>query len=199
MEKVFKEILDQDEQIIKVFKPNKTRFVTIRLIVAIIWYIIMAAVIFIPLILALSGILPMVDDEGVDGTLGFVIVFSIFGFFLVLALAFFIANVLVSYKKTYYAYSNKRIIIRQGFIGVDYYTLEMKMISTVLVNVGLFDKMVKPNTGTISFGSSATPIGVSNGKGGVGFSFSFIDDAYQTYREVKEVINSHRTNESKIS
>lgn len=159
----------------------------------------MAAVIFIPLILALSGILPMVDDEGVDGTLGFVIVFSIFGFFLVLALAFFIANVLVSYKKTYYAYSNKKIIIRQGFIGVDYYTLEMKMISTVLVNVGLFDKMVKPNTGTISFGSSATPIGVSNGKGGVGFSFSFIDDAYQTYREVKEVINSHRTNESKIS
>ncbi len=82
---------------------------------------------------------------------------------------------------------------------MDYYTLEMKMISTVLVNVGLFDKMVKPNTGTISFGSSATPIGVSNGKGGVGFSFSFIDDAYQTYREVKEVINSHRTNESKIS
>lgn len=198
MEKVFKEILDHDEQIIKVFKPNKKRFIKIRLIFSIAWLVVAAALFLVPALLALSGVLPMVDDYGVDGSLEFGIVFLIFGLFFVFGIVFFIITVVVSYKKTYYAYSNKRIIIRQGFIGVDYATLEMKMISTVLVNVGFFDKIVKPNTGTIRFGSSATPIGITNGKGGAGFAFLYIDDAYQTYREIKEVINTHRESETTI-
>lgn len=200
MEKVFKEILDQDEQIIKVFKPNKTRFLNIRLIFSIVWLVVIAIAFLVPAIFAISGNMPMVDSEGVDDSVNFGFFLLAMGILFILFIVLFLVTVIVTYKKTYYAYSNKRIIIRQGFIGVDYATLEMNMISTVLVNVGLLDKIVKPNTGTIRFGSSATPIGVTNAKGGagIGFAFLYVDDAYETYREIKEVINTHRASETKI-
>ncbi|MFA7192877.1 MAG: PH domain-containing protein [Bacilli bacterium] len=196
MKEKFKDILDKDEEIIKVFKPNKKRFVNFKIIVTVIWFALFALIFLAPAIAALAGAMNMVDDSGVDGTLPFGIVFLVLGVFNLIFLAFSIVYIKVTYKKTFYAYTNKRVIIRQGFIGVDFLTLDMKTISTVLVNVGLLDKLITPNTGTIRFGSSATPIGAAaNGKSGFGIPFANVDDAYVTYREIKEIIDTHRSKE----
>lgn len=198
MKEMFKEILDRDEEIIKVFKPNKKRFVNIKIAFTVPWFVIFTLIFMIPAILALTGVIPMVDDYGVDGALPFGIFFLVFGIFNLIFLVFTVIWINVTYRKTFYAYSNKRVIVRQGFIGVDFLTLDMKDISTVLVNVGLLDKIIKPNTGTVRFGSSATPIGTANNnKSGFGIGFLSIDDAYVTYREIKEVIDSHRQQEQK--
>lgn len=55
----------------------------------------------------------------------------------------------LSHKKTFYALTNQRILIRDGVIGTDFRTYSLKNISDLEVNIGLFDKT--NNTGTISF------------------------------------------------
>ena len=95
----------------------------------------------------------------------------------------------LSYKNTYYAYTNKRVIIRKGIIGVDYKSLDLDMIGVVTVNVGVLDKIMQKNTGTICYGSMASPVG---GQNGPMFRFSHIVNPYEIYKEIKTVIDEYK-------
>ncbi|MEA5061236.1 MAG: hypothetical protein VB015_02320 [Erysipelotrichaceae bacterium] len=192
MKEIFNDILDKDEQIIKVYKPNKKRAVTISLIFNAIWMAVFGLPEIVLSILGFTGVVAFINDNGTDETISTSIGFLVMGLVIVLVYVFTVIVTIVRYSKTYYAYSNKRIIIRTGFIGADFATLDMDMIGTVTINVGVLDKFIKPNTGTLRFGSTATPLGGTNIKYGGGFIFSGVDDAYATYRELKEVINTHR-------
>lgn len=192
MKEIFNDILDKDEQILKVYKPNKTRSVTIALIFNAIWMAIFGLPEIVLSILGFTGVIAFINDNGADETISTSIGFLVMGLFIVLMYVLMVVVTIVRYHKTFYAYSNKRIIIRTGFIGADFATLDMDMIGTVTINVGMLDKFIKPNTGTLRFGSTATPIGGTGSKYGGGFIFTSIDDAYVTYRELKEVINGHR-------
>ena len=90
---------------------------------------------------------------------------------------------------TYYAYTNKRVIIRKGIFGVDYKSLDMSMIGAVDVSVTLLDKIVHKNTGTIAFGSMANPMGNQNG---FMFKFAHVYNPYETYKEIKTVIDEFK-------
>lgn len=189
MKQMFDVILDKDEQILKVYKPNRRRYIYLQ-IVGLSFIIIPLLILLITLaILAFSGKIQMID-EGIDTTREFAITMLVLGILLFLAYGIAIVVKFVQYSKTFYAHSNKRILIRTGFIGVDFTVLEMKLIGTTSISVGLLDKFIKPNTGTIRFGSNATPIsGGQNQMGGL--MFRHIDDAYTTYREIKEVVDTH--------
>jgi uncharacterized membrane protein YdbT with pleckstrin-like domain len=198
MKEVFKDILDKDEEIVKVFKPNKKRYLLVRGITTGFFLLIFISIFLLPALLAMTGAISMIDEaSGIDDAPMMGVMFLVIAISLIVSAVFYCVWLFVSYSKTYYAYSNKRIIIRHGFIGVDFATLDLNMITTVLVNVGLLDKFIKPNTGTITFGSSASPVGFAISKGGIGFGFAGIDDAYVTYREIKEVIDAHKPNDGK--
>ena len=179
MDNLFDNILDSDEHIIKVLKPNKLKFVFGGVVS-------LSFVLF--LFLAVSLVAILVPDEAVNpiSPLYCLIPVGIF----VLTVAISIVRCLVVYSKRYYAYTNKRVIIRCGFIGVDYKSLDMEMIGAINVNVSLIDKMLHKNTGTISFGSVASPI-IGNGSM---FSFYSIQNPYEFYKEIKLVINEKKTN-----
>ncbi len=81
-------------------------------------------------------------------------------------------------------------IIRSGIIGVDFKTLEYALIGGISVNVGLFDKLFKTNTGTISFASAAAM--VANSKGISPYTFSSVTQPYEVYRRIKEVYDNSR-------
>ena len=93
------------------------------------------------------------------------------------------------YKNVYYAYSNKRIIIRSGIFGVDYKSLDMSMIGAVDVYVSLLDKLLKKNTGSLSFGSAASPVGSANASM---YRFNHITLPYETCKEVKSYIDAYK-------
>jgi len=95
------------------------------------------------------------------------------------------------YKKRAYAVTNKRIIVRGGIIGVDFKFLEYKSINATTVNVGITDKVSKTNTGTITFGSPASPIGMVNANGIVSnpFVFMHIENPYEEHKFIKQIIN----------
>ena len=96
----------------------------------------------------------------------------------------------IYYKNLYYAYSNKRIIIRSGIFGVDYRSLDMGMIGAVNVYVSLYDKIIHKNTGSISFGSTASPM--VSAKGGSSYNFSHIVMPYETCKEIKYYIDEFK-------
>ncbi len=57
---------------------------------------------------------------------------------------------LLSYLRTYYMVTSKRIIIQKGIIGTDFELIDFDKITSVDVNVGLVDKLFGNKTGTIS-------------------------------------------------
>ncbi len=190
MKEMFDVILDKDEEIIKVYKPNKRRYIKVSILFACIPFGIMFLLFLMFSIFAFTGIMPIINEDGSDGRMAFGITMLVFALAIVLFIILFIVALNVQYKKTFYAFSNKRIIIRSGFIGVDYMVLEMKLIGAISIKVGLLDKFVKPNTGSITFASNSTPMG-GNQNGQKQPSFSHIDNAYETYREIKEVVDKH--------
>ena len=107
--------------------------------------------------------------------------------FMVLTL-FFILPLLhaKSYKNTYYAYTNKRLILRGSAIGVDYKSLEYKDITATSVDVGFLDKSCK--TGTLAFKSPSA-----------GISFKYVENPYAMMREIKEYIASLSEEQEKKS
>ena len=67
------------------------------------------------------------------------------------------------------------------------------MVGALSVNVNIVDKLLRKNTGTISFGSMASPMTVQNASK---FSFSFIHEPYQIYKEVKVYIDQKKNAEN---
>ncbi|MCQ2799746.1 MAG: PH domain-containing protein [Bacilli bacterium] len=189
---LFAPILQNDEEIIKTFKPNKKRFVVISGIFASFGFLIIAGLCSILMVLGFTG--KVLDEDGNPDKLAAWIGLGLVIFFLLAIVLYWIVR-FVEYKKVVYAYTNKRILIRRGFIGTDYATLDFDLIGGLMVNVGLFDKFIKASggTGTITFGSAASPV-INTGNAGAAAAFVWrnVDDPYGTYREIKEIIDSSK-------
>ena len=147
MEHLFNDILDKDEQIVKVIKPSKSRYLKAPIMP-------FAIPIFWP----------------------HLILFMVLTLF---TLPFFYLH---GYKNLYYAYTNKRLLIRKGIIGVDYKTLDYKHITASSVNVGFLDKGRHITTGTLTFQSPTTSI-----------KFNYVENPYDLLREIKEYMNTVNT------
>lgn len=177
LENIFEPVLNKDEKIIKVFKPNKAKMFWAYIVVTVIIYLLLA--IFVGL---------SIDSLNKENKNMLYIVIAIWVAVYILTFVLFFVCYKLEYKKTYFAYSNKRILIRQGVIGVDYKSLDISMIGAVTVNVGILDKMVRKNTGCLTFGSMASPVGT----GALMFAFSNIENPYEVYKEVKEFIDKSK-------
>lgn len=171
---LFKGILDDDEKIIKAYKPNKLRFYFLG------FFILLLSLIFIFGIITIMYFSP---DEEV-GQMPFYVFYVVGGAAVIYAVIFVIL-MHFSYKKRYYAYTNKRILISNGIVGIDYKGLDHMMIGATEVRVDFLDKLLRKNTGTLKFGSQASPMHA----GGSAFSFSGVVDPYNIYREIKNYID----------
>lgn len=94
------------------------------------------------------------------------------------------------YKNTYYAVTNKRLIIRTGIFGVDFNALDIENIGASSVSVSLLDKILRKNTGSLKFGSNSSPINADRSING--YMFMHIENPYQVHKEIKEHINDVR-------
>ena len=181
MEELFNNILDKDEQIVKVFKPNKLKMffsMFFKWFWCWIWFL---------LVLLLEVFVPGTDDGDNAVNTSWEAV-AAFGVIIAVLIIINIICFVLEYKKTFYAYTNKRVVIRRGIIGVDYKSLDMSMIGAVTVNVTLLDKIVHKNTGTIVFGSMASPMQQNNFM----FRFANITTPYEVYKEIKSVIDDFK-------
>ena len=181
--KIFDPILGRDETVIETFKPNKIREVILNLL-----GLFLGVGIFI--LLPLCIVFGLANGDGSEGDNPWLLLtpcFIIFG-------VFFIAGafaIVFGYKKKEVCVTNKRVIVRSGIIGTDFKTLEFDLVGGISVNVGIFDKMMKPNTGKISFASAASPV-LNNGKGVSQYVFSAIENPYDAYKRIKEIYDNYK-------
>ena len=180
MEKIFDQILDENEKIVKIFKPKKS-VVYAKSFLRVILVFLFFGICFVP------SVILGASEESVDITS--VILFVIIGY-----LGFFVVTALITwwflnlyYKNVYFGYTNKRIVIRKGIFGVDYQTMDIKMIGASDVNVTLFDKILRKGTGSIRFGSTASPLMNANNVNN--FMFASIENPYEIYKEIKSFIS----------
>ena len=186
VEEDVKRILDNDEEIVKTYKPNKKRFIFINFIFSGLVFNLIPIGIFIFGLLGLIGVITFTTEAG-ERDFSLPIGLMIFGG---IGMTFLIVNCIslfVRYKKAFYFITNKRLIIRGGFIGADYKSLPLSTVGMVDVRVDFLDKLVKNNTGSIIFGSASTP--VVNQQNMV-FAFHHVDNPYETFKEIKEIISS---------
>ena len=182
-------ILDDDEEIKKSYKPRKKTFFLFIVFTNIILFVFMAFTITIGVLILTGVFSPKDPDTGeIDRAAAWIPLFM--GGILTIVFVSNIVRGFVSYKKTFFAVTNKRIIIRSGFIGADFRSLELSSIASVDVRVDFLDKLAKPNTGTVYFGSNASPI---NGNNQVRpYAFVHINNPYEAYKEIKQIIGESK-------
>ena len=182
---VFDDVLDIDEKIEKIVKPNKAKFCLSTVMLSILSLFFYAMI--------YSTMYGSQFDE--NNVLAFPL--PVWAWFipvciLIIQIVLTIWFASLAYKNRYYAYTENRILIRSGIFGVDYQTLEMKSIGAVLLNVSVLDKILRKNTGTISFGSNSSPVVAQ--RGGSNYRFAHIVAPYDFLREIKIKIDQAKKN-----
>lgn len=86
-----------------------------------------------------------------------------------------------NFGNTAYAYSAKRIMIRTGFIGVDFKTIDFDKIADLEVNVNIIERIY--NVGSVKFTT-----GESTSKGKlIYYRFTSIKNPYEVFKMVKQI------------
>ena len=170
----FENILDDDEQVIRVIKPHKGKVYLSRIFCT-----------ALPCLLYLALILLMVfvpSEEPMSSREKVIVICSMVGLCVVVFALVLIFTALY-FKHTYYAVTNKRLIIRTGIIGVDFKSLDYRNLGATDVYVSLLDKILSKNTGTLRFGNASSPMGTNKM-----YCFSHVRDPYGLYKEIKQYI-----------
>ena len=176
--KHFEKVLDDDEKVLGVYKPHKGKFFISN----------MLSVSLFLLLFAVVGIIGFLcPEEGFEPSItGAIIVAASYVFLVVVEVLF----ASIYYKNLYYAYTNKRVIVRSGIFGVDFKSLDMSMIGAINVYVSVIDKIVNKDTGTVTFGSMASPM--YNANGGSNYKFAHIKMPYEICKEIKAKIDEFK-------
>lgn len=188
----FMPILDNDEKIVESFKPHKFRFIGLGIIGDFLKSLIFVALGLAAILLSFCDMTDVETGEPANPWVIRGIGLGILGFALLIVILAVVWRI-IKYKKTWFCYTNKRIIIRTGFIGADFQTLDFDMIGAMNVRVDFLDKFIHPNTGTLMFASAASPMMMNGMPGGVsGYMFVDIENPYDVYKRVKEYSSKHR-------
>ena len=183
-----KRILDKDEEIKFSYRPNMKRFLFVNLISSCLFILLVFSFPFIFGLLGLIGVTEFVNDDGTRDMFAPLMIFLIGSMGYIFLVVSLISSI-VKYNKTIYVVTNKKVIIRSGFIGADFNSMNLSSIGLLNVRVDFLDKLVRPNPGTIEFANASTPV-VNQNNRQLLFRFAHIDNPYETYQEIKDYIDS---------
>lgn len=109
--------------------------------------------------------------------------FWLFGLIPLVAGLLAFLNKIFSFSNTTYSYSDKRVMMRSGFIGTDFKTIDYDKISDIEVTVSVVEKLY--NVGTIRFFSGRTKTDEGNTTK-LYDSWSAIENPYEVFKKVKQ-------------
>jgi hypothetical protein len=163
----FDSIKDDDETILWVGKPKYLPFILPRIFLA--SFFVLVGIIIESVVLFNLNNFRIFPDF-----------FSMLGFLSIIPISLGMIMVLskhLGYSNICYAYSDRRILIRRGFMGTDFIALDYNKITDVGVDVSIFGKVF--NTGTIHFSSG----NIENNR-----FFWHIKFPYETFKNVSKLI-----------
>ena len=103
-----------------------------------------------------------------------------------------IYNTLV-FKHTYYAITDKRVIIQKGWIGRDFEMIDFDQITNAKVSVGVFDKLFGKNTGSILVSSAGSFTDIRQNYMQKPYTISNITNPYGVFKFFNKVSHDVKT------
>lgn len=100
---------------------------------------------------------------------------------------------LLVYKHTYYVITNKRVIIQKGLIGRDFEIVDFNQITNSQVNVGVLDKLVGVDSGSIFISTAGSVVLTSKGTRHRPNSLASITNPYEVFKLLKQVSHDVKT------
>ncbi|MBM3234304.1 hypothetical protein FJZ19_04395 [Candidatus Pacearchaeota archaeon] len=97
------------------------------------------------------------------------------------------------YRVSYYAITNKRVIIQKGVIGRDFEIVDFDQITNAEVNVGVMDKMFGKNSGSILISTAGTFTYTRRGPVQKPYTISNITNPYEVFKFFKKVSHAVKT------
>lgn len=146
-----KDILDEDEQLLWEGKPKRKAFLLNAFFkffpIALIW-----------LIFDLGFIIAMISSSGGFDIVMTIVLIAFFALHL-MPVWIWLSNIITAnrkHKNLEYAFTNKRIIVKSGIIGIDFKSIYYSEIDSVNLKVGIIDRILKVGDVYISSYSKAT-------------------------------------------
>lgn len=103
-----------------------------------------------------------------------------------------IYNVLV-YKHMYYVITDKRVIFQRGLIGRDFTMVDFDQITNADVSVGIVDKLLNKNSGSIHIATGGTFVTTKHGIRSNPYVLSHISNPYEVFKFLKMVSHDVKT------
>lgn len=138
VEESFKQILDGNESVERLLRPNAKRFFVMQSLISV----------FAMLIIAGCASLEVVEYYGFQSLWAV-------GILAVICIGVYMLFAGLYYKNKYYCITNKRIIIRYGMLGADYKALNIEELKELKLKKLWYDSLFKTKTGTIVLGGLA--------------------------------------------
>ena len=190
-----KSILEQDEKILHIIKPVKSKILlnlVFRYIKGLGWGLFLVAAMIISSFFQ-KGEEDVFDPERIRYVIGISLAIAVGA--VTLIFIGILINELLDYRNRHYAVTNQRFIIQHGTISVGHISLYTKTIITLSIDVNIADKLLKKGTGSISFGTGSTKLRGSASD----FRFDDIPDVYKNYKRFKKISDSHPEKEVETS
>lgn len=148
-------------------------------------------------VLSLFGLIFMIAGaftifEGIKTGEIFLLLFPHFWIGLILIIGVPLYKALV-YKHTYYAITNKRVILQKGLIGRDFEMVDFDQITNAEVNVGILDKLVGGDSGSILISTAGTFTYTRRGAVQKPYTISHVDKPYEVFKFFKKVSHAVKT------
>ena len=166
----FDSVKDRDEEILWTGKPKFIPYIFSGLGIGL--YLIGFGIIWL---IATLNVKPENDSTG-----GYA---WIFGFLPLLQGLYGFLKKIFAFSNTAYSYSNKRVMMRTGFIGTDFKTIDYDKISDIEVTVNVIERMY--NVGTIRYFSGRTQTDEGNTTKLYDCWFA-IENPYEVFKLVKQ-------------
>lgn len=116
---------------------------------------------------------------------GFLSIFILFHMFPFYAGILNMLRLVLVYKNTRYAATNKRLMFRTGFFGIDFKIIDYDKIQNIEVNVNPLENLYQ--VGTIKVFAGEFVRSGNNGTRPLSNEFKAIDDPYGTFKIIKKV------------
>lgn len=176
----FEAIKDNDEEILWIGKPEFVPFLATGipfLIIGLIWGAIDLFAFILPMLAGSMSTRGMTSG----GEMSFIVPFFALHLFPFYGSILNMLRLYLVHGNTCYAFSNKRLMMRSGFFGTDFKTIDYDKIVDLEVNVNPLEKMY--NVGSIrAFSGSVTSKGAR-----IFDHFTAIAQPYEVFKRIKEV------------
>lgn len=171
----FDAVKDDDETILWIGKPKREPFLAQGIPFLIIGFLWGAFDYFF--FLRFTGFMP----GGIGGVATVFILFHMFPFY---ASILNMLRLVLVFKNTSYAYTNKRMMFRTGFFGIDFKSIDYDRIQNIEVNVNPLEKLF--NVGTIKTFTGEYASSGNHGTRPVFNEFKAIEDPYEVFKAIKQ-------------